>query len=1286
MPELDERTIFDTARRIETLDARRQYLVRACCENDVLRARVEALLRAHEEARDFLQRPAVPPATVGTIKEGPGTQIGPYKLIELLGEGGFGKVYLAEQQSPVRRQVALKILKPGMDTSQVVGRFDSERQALALMNHPHIAQILDGGETATGRPFFVMELVHGIPITTYCDEHHLSLRERVSLLVPVCLAVQHAHQKGIIHRDLKPANVLVHAQDGKPMPKVIDFGVAKAIGQQLTDHTLLTGLGGLVGTLEYMSPEQAGFNSRDIDTRTDIYSLGILLYELLSGTTPVTRRRITQVGMSEVLQIIREEEPTKPSTRLLEQTNEIATLSANRGKEPARLIREVHGDLDWIAIKCLEKDRTRRYATANGLARDLERYLNDEPVEAYPPSATYKLRRFARKNRKLILAGATTALVLTVATVLSLWLALWATLAERTASRERVRAEAANDRARRQLYVAHMNLGQVAWEENRLARLVALLDQYEPGGDEPDLRGFEWHYWRRQLDTPLLTLKGHRNRVVSVAYSLDGTRLVSASHDGTVKFWDAETGRETGSLGSLAGQRTIILTVAFSPDGKYLASAGSDQTIKVWNAESGLLIRALTGHTNWVTQVVFSPDGNTLASASHDGTVKIWDWASGRETKTFKKHTSLVIGVAFSPNGRQLASASKDKTVRIWDTSTGQELRTLRGHSGEVIQVAFSPDGNMLASVSLDRTARLWNASSGEEIRSLRGHAERLFSVAFSPDGKLLATASVDQLVKLWDVASGREIQTLKGHTSWVASVAFSPDGARLASASDDRTIKVWDIAAGQQAPMEMTKQNGTSPVLCVTFSPDGKRLAAAGHDSKIKIWDTASGQLSSVLSGHAGIVNAVAFCPAGTRLASAGADRSVRLWDTAAGIEILALNGAAGPVLALAFDPDGKLLATGEDDGTIRIWDAVRGEEKLAFKGHAKAAQCVAFSPNGELLASGSMDQTVKVWDVATGREKLSLQRHGPGNKGISSVAFSPDGSKLASAGADKTVRTWDIETGQQLMTLEGHTDWVSSVAFTPDGKRLASASADKTIKVWDSKSGLETLTLKGTSALVMSVAFSPDGQRLASAGFDGRVRMWDAHPWTTQLRIEQEARGLVSRLFGKNGLKAEVTRQIEADKALTNQVRQEALEMVKPCLEDPRRLNELSWSVVKHAAGAPENYRLALLQAEAACRLTPDEDAYLDTLGVAQYRCDKFEECIQSLGQSDALHIARKVRQPADLSFLAMAHFKVGQYAQAKAVLTELRQLLNQPAWSGNSEAQTFLREAQELIDSNR
>jgi serine/threonine protein kinase/lipopolysaccharide biosynthesis regulator YciM len=451
---VSESQIFANALKLTTPAERAAYLDSVCAGNDQLRGEVESLLKAHATNPEFLEEPVgplgstvepTPPSGEFTgpppvqAAESAGRVIGPYKLIDEIGDGGMGTVYMAQQTEPVRRLVALKVIKPGLDSRQFIARFEAERQALALMDHPNIARVFDAGTTETGRPYFVMELVRGVPLTKYCDDHRLPPKERLKLFIPVCQAIQHAHQKGIIHRDIKPSNVLVALYDGEPVPKVIDFGIAKAAGQQLTEKTLVTSFGAVVGTLEYMSPEQAELNQLDIDTRSDVYSLGVLLYELLTGTTPLDRKRLKDAAMLEMLRVIREDEPPKPSTRL-STMEDTASVAANRGLEPKKLSGLVRGELDWIVMKALEKKRNRRYETANGLAMDLRRYLDGDPVEAGPPSAWYRSGKYARKHAGALATAGLFALVLLLATVSSIWLTIRATRAEAVAKEEGVRA------------------------------------------------------------------------------------------------------------------------------------------------------------------------------------------------------------------------------------------------------------------------------------------------------------------------------------------------------------------------------------------------------------------------------------------------------------------------------------------------------------------------------------------------------------------------------------------------------------------------------------------------------------------------------------------------------------------------------------------------------------------------------------------------------------------------------------------------------------------------------
>jgi serine/threonine protein kinase len=498
---VNERDIFIAARHIASPADRHAYLAQACGSDAELRQRVEELLQAEDQAGSFLAgetQPFTLPEMESPISEAAGSIIGPYKLLQQIGAGGMGIVFMAEQSEPVRRRVALKIIKPGMNTREVIARFEAERQALALMDHPNIAKVLDVGTTDSGHPFFVMELVKGRPITEFCDEHHLTPRQRLELFIPVCQAIQHAHQKGLIHRDIKPSNILIAPYDGQPVVKVIDFGLAKATGQQLTSKTLFTQFGTLMGTLEYMSPEQAELNNRDIDTRSDIYSLGVLLYKLLTGSTPLDRERLKTVAFDELLRIVREDEPPKPSTRLSESHDTLPSISAQRQTEPAKLTKLVRGELDWIVMKALDKQRNRRYETANSLALDLQRYLEDEPVQACPPSVGYRFRKFARRNRGGIISAAALTVTLLAGAGVSLWQAIDATNARKLADSQRQLAESNLRKARDAvdqmlIRVADEKLARIPGVEPLRKQLLEdalkFYEQFlEQRGDEADLR------------------------------------------------------------------------------------------------------------------------------------------------------------------------------------------------------------------------------------------------------------------------------------------------------------------------------------------------------------------------------------------------------------------------------------------------------------------------------------------------------------------------------------------------------------------------------------------------------------------------------------------------------------------------------------------------------------------------------------------------------------------------------------------------------------------------------
>ena len=1053
-------------------------------------------------------------------------QIGPFRVLDLLGEGGFGTVYQAEQREPVRRVVAVKVLKAGMDSREVLARFEVERQALAVMDHPSIVHILDAGQTDSGRPYFAMELVRGQPITEYCDRQRLNLRQRLQLFILVCRAVQHAHQKGVIHRDIKPSNVLVTIVDSQPIPKIIDFGIAKAIARPLTEQTLYTSQGQLIGTPEYMSPEQADTTGLDVDTRTDVYSLGVLLYELLVGTLPFEMKKRRTADFAEFRQVIWGQDPPKPSTRLSAIGKSAIEIAKSRKADPEALRRQIRGDLDWITLKCLEKDRTRRYETVNGLAVELNRYLTDEPVLAGPPSLSYRVMKFVRKHR----VGVTAACLVFAALVLGLvgttWTMLWAMHAEQKASAnasladERLKAvEAARDEADRRAieadwrsYIANIAAARYSLAEDR--SILEIRRHLEACPQQ--LCNWEWDWLMSESRYAAVLLLGHTSPVLDARYSPDGTRIITASIDGTGRVWSADLGSEELCL---AGHDGPVHTASFNSDGTSIVTASSDGTVGVWDAASGKRIGFLN-HEDSVNCASFSRDGQQIISASDDGTVRIWHSKSGSEVVVFDDFTSPVRFAAFSPDNTRMVSVSDDDGVEIWNIESRQCTTTMSRNSRWTNSAAFSPNGKRIITVSDERAASVFDAESGEFIDQVGRHAKPLRSAEYNHDGTMVVTASNDGTAVVWDTETGATISRLSAHFRAVTCASFSPDSRRLVTASDDGTVRqVWCVERGVEAMVLGSPTDGPtaerigrfreppaagSPPpparLPPLFGPPPGPIGGPGfglgppglHEPHRSPRDF-SGRPREAPNGDlfmqgGGAIQAV-FSPDSQSVAIALNNHSAQIWDVSTGELAAILDRHSGPVLAVAFSADGARIVTGSEDKTARLWDTVAAEQIGVLRGHASAVTSVAFSPDATCIATSS-GSTLRIW-AKDGFDQISvLKGH---TDEIVETAFSHDGARIVTGSMDGMARVWDVQSRELVCTLAEHSGPVMHVEFSPDGRRVLTGSRDNTVRMWDASTGKQLRVIYAHSDWVTTAKFSFDGSRLVTASNDGTARLWD-------------------------------------------------------------------------------------------------------------------------------------------------------------------------------------------------
>ncbi|WP_010585869.1 protein kinase domain-containing protein [Schlesneria paludicola] len=1070
-------SLFFAALEQKSDAGREEFLNEACANDPELRRRIEQLLTAKSQLGEFLtsadqvDRPIKP-----ELRETTGTVIGPYKLREVLGEGGMGIVYAAEQESPIRRTVALKLVKPGMDTREVVARFEAERQALAMMDHPNIAKVHDAGTTESGRPYFVMELVRGLPITEYCDRCQLSPRDRIRLVIAVCQAVQHAHQRGVIHRDIKPSNVMITLHDGVPVAKIIDFGVAKAINHRLSEQTVYTRVAQMLGTPMYMSPEQAELSGLDVDARSDVYSLGVLTYEILTGQPPFDRETFSNVGYDELRRMIREDEPPRPSQRITTLSSLArSTVSSKRGLDERQLTRTLRGELDWIVMKALEKDRVRRYGSSDAFAADLLRYLDAQPITACPPSRIYRLRKSIQRRMRAI--GTANFLMLTALMSLCIPLSIYALITlirGTTPIRQNVTRNFESPPAARDPLPnpqpTTTGRPQTGNPTHSLLISTPISPNKELIGLVPEPRVIpDIGKWQLMTKRP-------RGVIRSAVWSPDEKRFALAESN-NVRIYDAAN---SGLLHVLVGHELPIRSIAWHPDGTRLASASDDGTVRLWNSR-GVPTHILNGHSAPVYQVKWRPNGEQLASASADGSIRIWD-VDGTFRQRIEEGQRHVFCIAWSPDSKWLASSGGniyppnndgfpgDTTIRVWNLDSGELIDRLGGserHS--TLCLDWNSDGTQLAAgygdfyrctqdafAPIDNAGiRIWKRD-GTLVKEISQQMGTINAIAWDPSGRKIAFGGRHGILRLWDANKNSVVDIESSHKLDITSVTWSRNGTRILSCNRS-SVREWNDSqlVGTTMLLQGLSENS---FFFLKWSPDGQTLAATvrgkqqfysasdltptsppSANTSLKWWDAdqpnirPDGTVPYPLEGTIPRMRRWAWNRNGWIAGATWTDASVTIWN-AQGKHVNTVYRHRGGVESVAWNSDGTWLATGGGD-SVRTWRP-DGTPGSVMKGHTDEVYPVAWSPDGQWIASGSSDSTVRLWKP-DGTAGPILRGH---QGGIHDVVWSPDSTQIASASwLDSTSRIWDVATGKtlyQALLLESD----SAISISPSGDVLHS------------------------------------------------------------------------------------------------------------------------------------------------------------------------------------------------------------------------------------------------------
>lgn len=1013
----------------ELLDAdskERECLLAARCGGDRdLRREVESLLAALGTKNDFIEAPGFvgARAVIGDEDDFVGTKIGVYEIRRLIGRGGMSAVYLASRIDDFEKEVAIKIVPPFGRTSGSEVNFRRERQILARLAHPSIAQILDGGTTDGNRPFIVMEFINGKPLDAYCRDTGLTESEMLELFLDVCGAVSFAHRNLIVHRDLKPGNILI---DGDGRAKLLDFGIAKLIGNEASDAP--TFLGNAM-TFEYASPEQITGGS--ISVATDVYGLGVVLYELVHGKRPFDLR-------------------DRPLAEITE------TITRRRPEFPTPF-----GEIDLIIDKALAKSPEDRYRSVADLASDIRNYLDSKPISVRPATAFYRFRKYIVRRRFETAAAALFFLVLLG------WLgtAIWQT--------RKARNQAADNR--RAAYSAEMILAANEYENANLNRLREILEKYVPKGDEPDLRGFEWHFLNGRLNPPSrIASFPHPDEIWSAEFSPDGRRVATVCNDNRTRVWNLAD----GSFIWTAEQKGAW-KAAFFPDGKRFAVTSSSTTnpvVTIYDSLTAAEIFSIRAHSKRIRGLAVSPDGSMIATGSQDGSVAVWNAESGAEIRRFQfskpdKGTEFH-DLSFSPDGTRLA-ASGFESLAIIDVGTWKvrqpEISQLRSRNLILNgwRVAFSPSGKTIALGMYDGSVVFLDTATLNILRVLKIHQSNVKSVAFSGDGKILATASWDRTVKFVDVESGEVVNQLRGHFEGVHEIAFSPDGSKLLSASADFGLNLWNSADVASNDAVLTEAN-------------------------LSAFDPATGQLF--------VLNNLSETVSGWDLG-----RRTRLWSTQ----------TTKRAFSMDVSNDGQTIAIGESDGGLILFDVASRSRTARYESHGRALHAIEFSPDGRRIFAGYEDGMLTATETASGKALFSVRAH---DGLIKALAVSPDGKTLATGGNDKRVKLIDAGSGETLSVIGDFTKPLYRTFFSADGRLLLATGADSFAEVRGTDGQIKQ-RLTGLSGGVFAAAFSPDGKRIATASEVGIIRLWNVETGDQVLAFTAGQRQLVNLWFSADG-----------------------------------------------------------------------------------------------------------------------------------------------------------------------